>query len=432
MTKHTFDRRRLLINGANSTLAALAASRAPLGLGGTRRPRADAPDPHFFVFGQIYGAWDVCLAFDPKDRTAKLPNGDAQFDQPYAIEDVKQYGAIRLAPDGQVLSAYADRMTIINGIDMEVDNGHSPDNMMAGLVSPRAVNAPFMQAALAKRQPFVRTTVLPHIYASYDGMFYPGAYGGSSVSAKAGDALKLLAGTGGPSFDAVSTLVQGYQGRLASAADRRLVALYGDAAAKAGDVTARLAQGGFVTPDDPESPAGFGLFVGQLFQRGILGSVTWSLGERYSFDTHSDHYAKHPLGKALADVAALAGALAALPFDEHTSVMDRTTIVLSGEFSRTARLNAGAGKDHNIRANSLVFIGKNAPSGVFGMADMRQEADGTTEPHAALPIDFATGAALAGGETMKARNVWAGVTKVFGVDLSPELGADVLPVRFLG
>ena len=26
------------------------------------------PEAHFFLFIQIFGAWDVCLAFDPKNR----------------------------------------------------------------------------------------------------------------------------------------------------------------------------------------------------------------------------------------------------------------------------------------------------------------------------------------------------------------------------
>lgn len=431
MKRTNFDRRRFAAGSVAGTLAALAAGRAPLALARSILPPDGAPEPHFFFFGQIYGAWDVCLAFDPKDRDVKLPSGERQFDQPYTFDEVKQYGNVRLAPAGQILAPYADKLAIVNGIDMEVDNGHIPDNMMAGVQSPRSINAPFMQAALARRHPFVRTTVLPHIYASYDGMFYAGPDSGVNVVAKSADVLKLLGASTGASYDAINALARGYQARLTSAADRRVAGIYADSTAKASEVTARLAQGGFVVPDDPESPSGLGSFVGQLFQRGILGSVTWSLGERYLFDTHSNHYAQHPLDKALADIALVAEAFAQVPYDANRSILDLTTIVLAGEFCRTPLLNGAQGKDHNLHTNSLAMFGKNVRSGVYGASGWRED-NGILLPHAALPVDFATGNPSATGTIIKAKNLWAGVGAVFGADLSPDLGADVVPVTFFG
>ena len=146
-----------------------------------------APEARFFIFVQVYGAWDVCLGFDPKDRTALLPTGDQAFDQNYAITDVKDYAnGLRLPPAGQVLGKYADRLCIINGIDMEVDNGHIDDNMMTGFQSPRASNLPYFQCVLGKRQPYVKTCAVPHLYASYDGQFFGGPYSGSSITASPG------------------------------------------------------------------------------------------------------------------------------------------------------------------------------------------------------------------------------------------------------
>jgi hypothetical protein len=121
-----------------------------------------------------------------------------------------------------------------------------------------------------------------------------------------------------------------------------------------------------------------------------------------------------------------------MPFDANRSVLDVTTVVLSGEFSRTARLNSAQGKDHNIHANSLALIGKGVRPGTFGYADWRREDNGTIEPHAAKPIDLATGRPSDTGTIIKAKNVWAGLGGVLGADLAADLGAGVVPIKFLG
>ena len=109
-----------------------------------RNDNGRAADPHFFIFMQVYGAWDVCLVFDPKDRDSVMPNGERQFDQPYGMSEVREYAnGLRLPPDGYPLGSYADRFAIINGIDMQVDNGHIVDAMMSGFQSPRVLNQPF-------------------------------------------------------------------------------------------------------------------------------------------------------------------------------------------------------------------------------------------------------------------------------------------------
>ncbi|MGK3893848.1 DUF1501 domain-containing protein, partial [Enterococcus faecium] len=84
---------------------------------------------------------------------------------------------------------------------------------------------------------------------------------------------------------------------------------------------------------------------------GIVGAGSWQLGSTYFFDTHANHFATHPMTPALAAIDLLISELAKIPLDAHTSVWERTTVVLSSEFSRTARLNAAAGKDHNVHSN---------------------------------------------------------------------------------
>lgn len=433
MKRFTFDRRQLVTAGMSGALAALAPWERSALAGD-----ASGVEPHFFVFAQIYGAWDVCLAFDPQDRDARMPDGSPQFDQPYAMNEVKDYGGVRLAPGGFGLAPFADRLAVINGIEMEVDNGHICDTVMTGVINARTLNAPYVQAILAKRHPYLKGMCLPHIYASYDGSFFSGPFSAASVTSTAADALKLLGADGGSSFAAVHALADGYLGRLASAADRRLVGLYLDATSRASDFSARVNDGTFAAPDDPTTAAGFATVIGQLFQRQLLGSATWSLPTvfggptRIGFDTHSDHYAQHPLPAALDGVGTLCATLAAMPFDEHRSVLDMTTVVLTAEFARTARLNGAQGKDHNIHTNSVVLIGKGVRAGAYGASGLRVEANGAIEPHAALPVDLATGRPSASGTILKAKNVWAGLGGVFGADLAADLGAGIAPIKFLG
>ena len=395
-------------------------------------------EPHFFVFVQVYGAWDVCLAFDPKDRDALLPSGERQYDQPYSMADVREYAnGIRLPPDGQILGSYADRLSIVNGIDMAVDNGHLVDAMMSGFQSPRVLNLPYLQSVLAKRHPYLRTCSLPHLYASYDGQFFEGPLLGSSITATGRDFVAIVASSSKPGgMEDVQTMTSEYRNRQDTLERRRAYGTYVDALGRAVAVGQRLRDSGFNPPDNVTSPDGFGTLLGQLFASGVLGAATispasGSFGSPYFFDTHSDHYRQHPIKRLLTDVDGLCRALAKVKLDEHTSVFERTTVILAAEFCRTPRLNGSQGKDHNFHTNSAAIIGYGARPGMFGISGAKQEGSGWLG-HAALPISFATGQPRPSGHVLSARNLWAGLGGVAGVDLTREFGTDTSPIQFLG
>lgn len=393
---------------------------------------AAEPNAHFFLFVQVYGAWDVCLAFDPKNRELLLPNGERQFDQPYAMDEVRDFGGIPLAPVGHVLGKYADRMAIINGIDMEVDGGHTSDSMMTGVTTARATGSPYVQAVLSKRHPFLKKRSVPHLYTAYDGQFLGGPYALGSISASPADFLSVI-GVGGESTATTDlrAMLAEYQAGLSSPVDRRVFGSYVGAADGALAVTRSLKDFGFEAPADIAAPAGLGSFLGQLFASGVLGSATLSLGSKYMFDTHSNHYAEHPLAAALAEVEGVMESMKQVRLSESESVFDRTTVVLTAEYARTPRLNDFAGKDHNFRTNSCVMIGKGVRPGVYGQSGVRLE-NGSYEAHAGLPIDFATGRPDANGKLLMARNIWAGFGGIAGVSLASEFGNGTSPIQFLG
>ena len=392
----------------------------------------DAVEPHFFIFVQIYGAWDVCLAFDPKDRNAELSSGVRGFDQPYAFDQVRRVGPHLLAPDGMPLAPYADRMAIINGIDMEIDGGHMPQIVMSGDPNVNQSAKPFIQAILSEKHPYLRSLLIPHLYASYDGFFLGGPYGAKTITISGSDAYAVLFDNqSGGDLRKVGASTKAFAAGY-SGTDRLSLNQY----LKAIDQAVLLRERLKTSNQDvaiPSDGASFGNFAGTLFRTGILGSLTWSLGggDPFFFDTHTNHYAKHPFGLMTKELAALCQQLESLPFDEQTSVFDHTTVVVNAEFCRTPKLNVFQGKDHNFRTNSMLLIGKNVKAGSYGKSGERIIPSMPLEAHAGLPIDFATGQASVDGKLLNMRNIWAGAGDVFGVNLREDFGTGTSPVRFL-
>ncbi len=389
-------------------------------------------DPHFFIYVQIFGAWDVCLAIDPKDRDSLGSRGQKLFDQPYDFSAVTDYNGIRLAPQGQVLAPYTSKMTIVNGIDMLADNGHIPDAAMSGIQNPRSSNQAFLQAIVAAKHSYVRSRSIPHLYLSYDGQFFAGSYSGKSINSSVADFANLFGSAVKKRAHGtdLQALLLRYRDALPDAQSKLTFNDYIKSVTQAGQVAQKLRDSGFEPPTEPDSPSGIGNFLALLFQSGVLGSATLSFGSRYSFDTHSNHYAMHPLGKALNDIALISEELKRIPFSPSESIFDRTTIVVTGEYARTPLLNSSQGKDHNFRTNSALFMGRNVNSGVYGASGERVDS-GTIVSHAALPIDFATGHPTATGQVLKMKDVWAGSSRIFGTDLSADFGTDAKPVTFL-
>ncbi|MCX6129812.1 MAG: DUF1501 domain-containing protein [Proteobacteria bacterium] len=421
------SRRKLIKQSLLSALAPGVVSMPTL-LASTRE--TEVKDPHFIVFVQIYGAWDVCLAFDPKDRDLLLSDARQAFDQPYSMQQVKQFGPHLLAPDGFALGGFADRLTVINGIDMELDGGHTPQIVMSGDLQALSQAKPSIQAILSERHPYARARLIPHLYGSYDGFFLPGPFGSKTIVISADDAFRVLSGS--RKFDTLSDISASTRSMAAlySGLDRQRLGQYVKAVDQALELRLRLNQGN-VPLEIPSNGQSLGSFIGTLFKREVLGAFTWSLGETFGFDTHSDHYAQHPLKAALGEIAALCTQLQTIPWNENSSIFDHTTVVVAAEFSRSPRLNSSAGKDHNFRSNSLLLIGKNVQGARFGQSGEFPIAGFPLEGHVGLPIDYKTGRYSRDGDRLFMRNIWAGCSDILGVDLKSEFGPNTRAIQFL-
>lgn len=420
------NRRSFLKAGIASSLGMPFLSSPPL----LKAASSLEEDKEFFLFVEMTGAWDVCLAFDPKDREELLPNGTKQFDQPYEISEVKEYSnGIRLAPAGKALSKYTDKMAVINGIFMEQDGNHDPRKSMSGSGDG---NLPFVQAFIAAKNESLSSCPLPHLYSanSYiNGFFNPGNFSSDSLKIGMTELAAVLKQLGGTNQKYIQEMNNQHYQSL-SGDVKRSFAHYVQADKTAGEVSSLLDDLREPLPSVVEKPEEKGKFLGKAFASGLLGSATLNFFN-YLFDTHSQHYESHPLDKALSDVSKICAELEKVELNDSESVMDKTTVVLTSEYSRTPVLNYDRGKDHNPFSNSMVLFGHKVKSpGVYGVSGAR-ELTGRLQNHAAMPIDFSTGKYNETGEVMLIQNVWAGLSDVFSADLAFLMGSGIKPIEFL-
>lgn len=125
-------------------------------------------------------------------------------------------------------------------------------------------------------------------------------------------------------------------------------------------------------PEDVRKKYGYGLFgqgcllARRLVERGVNFvevSLSSTNGGSYGWDTHSDNFnAIKSLSQDLDD--GWASLMADL---KERGLLESTTILWMGEFGRTPKINAQAGRDHFPRAWSCVFAGGGVRGGqVYG------------------------------------------------------------------
>jgi uncharacterized protein (DUF1501 family) len=139
------------------------------------------------------------------------------------------------------------------------------------------------------------------------------------------------------------------------------------------------------------------------------------LNTRLGWDTHDTNTDQAGFHEAtFAGLTRLLDGLAARPGREAgTKMLDDTVVVCFSEFSRTPKLNSALGKDH-WPVTSAMVMGAGVKGGhAYGATD-----DGVDS----LPIDFATGAASAGGRTLLSSHFVAGALELCGVDPLQHLG----------
>jgi len=128
----------------------------------------------------------------------------------------------------------------------------------------------------------------------------------------------------------------------------------------------------------------------KLGQRMLLGRRMLEAGVRfvtvtdpYGWDTHNDNFKRMKKNLPIVDRS-----FSALLEDlSQRGMLDDTLVMMFGEFGRTPKINAKAGRDHWPQAMSIILAGAGLPGGlVYGDTDS-QAAFVTDKSHS--PADFA-------------------------------------------
>jgi uncharacterized protein (DUF1501 family) len=108
-----------------------------------------------------------------------------------------------------------------------------------------------------------------------------------------------------------------------------------------------------------------------------------TISEPVGWDTHAENFQRMRENLPVVDraVSALLGDL------HERGLLQDTLVMIFGEFGRTPKINAQAGRDHWSQAMSIILAGGGAPGGlVYGSTD-RNGAFVTDRSHS--PADFA-------------------------------------------
>ena len=440
MSRSVEPRRRFLRGLLAGGAGALAGCDTSLtGLVNDAPQRHPAPDPatlerrtdRYFVFYYMMGGWDITLATDPKPPGPKMHLAH----QP---DEVFSAGGQRFGPAMTALRPWLDRTGIIRGIKVDaLNHPQARWQMVTGALRlPGEPVAASVQTILADT--FGAPYALPNIAS--DGM-RPAVFQGDRApvvkplriaSVDQLRALTDIEGATGAYADVVRNALVRRDALLAAKhRDSRLTddfVTYGDLARAIGAsdlATRELISGGYPirTTDLVQRDSRWGRqaqLAVDLIRQDVAPVVSVGSGE---FDSHNDNdYADHRnmVTRGFETVAAICDGLQNTPLADGGTLLDRTTIVVTSEFSREPWINELGGK-HHWPTNSMVLIGNGVKPGTGGPTVFGATDDGLYP----VMIDVETGATTGRGtDYLTTGNALATVLAIAGVDEAGLFDAD--------
>jgi len=418
----TINRRDLMkYAGAAGALGLLASS--------TRGLRA-APSPQKkrLVMVMAQGGWDTTYALDPKTQSPRVdvPQGTG--------EQITRFGAdldIQTGPTRPNVSAfftkYASQAAVVRGISVgSVAHRECVKRMATGT---RNETNPDLAAIVAHDH----GNDLPLPYLILGDTAFAGEYAVSSGRVGATNQILALIDpaqayeTAGKKPYATSAAEDAILTRYATATKNRVQATRGSQGynkRRVDDFVASIERGKKLA----EAKAGFGTrgrtlaIANQVdlaldaLEQDITQSVM--LNTRLGWDTHDTNTDQGALYETtFGALTTLLDEMTIRPGREAGSKMiDDTVVVCFSEFSRTPKLNENQGKDH-WPITSAIVMGAGVKGGrSFGA---------TTDAVETTPIDFATGAASAGGRVLTSSHFAAGLLSLCGIDPTSRIEAEV-------
>ncbi|MBX2994514.1 MAG: DUF1501 domain-containing protein [Bdellovibrionaceae bacterium] len=373
---------------------ALAASLAELAFLPAARAQGEAP--WFFVQIAITGGWDITLGADP--WLTALPDQRDMYIE-YNPSDIARIGNIAFGPSMLPIKNYASRLCVVNGVFLSPsDNGHGAAERYMQSGSTNQSWGDFGVEVLETRPAEL-------MGVATNSSVYLGVRG--QLVTQLGNVPSFMNGSSAPfqSSQNDRNLISRIEAGLAGSAQKLktlkdIVEMFKQQGSNVGDLH-HLA----------------GLFGAGLSQIGVL-----SFNE--NLDTHAAHPGTHlaQQTKAWEKVAEVFDLFSKVEVNgSGQSLLDRTTFMITSEFSRTAALNTSNGKDHNPLTNSVVLLGPRIKGGTtIGGSNLVTHAQSKTGSsyHIASPIDPATGLPTRvreGARIIRPENVAATLIESLGI-----------------
>lgn len=349
-----------------------------------------APD-RMFVFAYFGGGWDVLLSLDPRDPAVFTDERLAETrirpgynilnaqDASYSPTPIIGSGnAISFGPAIGEMAKHSDLCAVIRGINMNTVAHEVGYRYFITGREPNGSSARGSSTAteiVGQMMPKVPVGSIAYGVESYNDR-YPGAANALRVSSSADLLLTLAPSTTLLDSEIEQQLVNMRGKKVSCEADlydtRGLVTQYRDARGQMQEV---LSSGldkafRFNLPENDAVRAAYGLpangpydnargraaLTATALKRGISQCV--SINITGGLDTHFGTQLTHANNqKAGWDaLGLLVGDLRNTPHPSGGSFMDRTTLMVFSEFSRTPLINASGGRDHHI-SNSCLIAG---------------------------------------------------------------------------
>ena len=365
------------------------------------------PD-HFLVFLTMEGGWDTTLCMDPWDSETRLPEEDLFVE--YRHDELLNWGGRLFGPAMKPLKGHAADITALNGMFMNsVDNGHPA--LLSYIMRGKADgNSADMPVAIANAMPADDFGVL-HNGGVYKHDLRTESIGAESLRGQSQSTrLNGILEYTGQLNPGGSPLYQSLES-FSVAAPRR---------AKVSEIY------NSIESDNSDMKVIASAFAAQGAQ-----FAQYNIRLDGNLDTHSDHVRNHMnlLKAGFTQVSDIFSLFKSVPFMGGT-LFDRTTFVVCSEFSRTAALNGGQGKDHNPMANSVLLAGygiqKGKKIGAVKTVTRAQSATGESY-QIALPFDYQSGQVVRDPSVntlIFPQNMWRTISELFPVNWRRMHGLD--------
>jgi hypothetical protein len=325
----------------------------------------------YFMMIQMDGGWDISLSVDPWTRGARPAQEDYFIE--YTDDQVFKVGDVLYGPAiADIKSVLAD-FSVIRGIFLsDADNGHpAAESFMRsgdGAGKYPAINAELVSLwnlndlGVISSLPLYTADRNVAMYSIYDLQ----SLSSSNSSSNNGTQFPGGAMTAG-------------QGSIHNMAEqiKKFVSIKTD----------------LMKNQDPSMDEFAG--IAAAMAAGLSRSIFLET-EVGGLDTHSDHPVTHMRvqKEAWGKIANAIKFLKATPMPDGQSLFDKTTIVITSEFSRTPALDASKGKNHNPMLNAALVSGpgfkKSVAVGGSRLIERKNSKIGSSY-NIALPMDLDTG-----------------------------------------